>query len=123
MFQMNKKKIIQFLKDNKMTILQVSLTVGAMALLQDVALAASSDAGAFKPITDTTDQVKDFLTGPIPKVIGTAGMAITGASWAFGQEQQVTKKGVAIFTGSAAAVGAPTIIDVATSGAMIASLF
>lgn len=107
-------KVGKFVKDNRRTILALSVLIGASCVLGPDAMAAKEDADdAFKNMVNTMNKFEEFMTGPVPKAIGTIGIGMVGASWAFNIENQITKAGLRLFGGTGAAIGASSLVGLA----------
>ena len=107
-------KFRQFIKKNKVTILQLAVLAAAIGVDSSGVLANSSSTD-FKAITDPLEKFQAAMTGPIPKVIGTAGIGILGISTAMSFENQVTKRAIQMMGGVGAGLGATSLISVAGS--------
>lgn len=106
------------LKENKVTVLQLAVMAAVVGLGSVDALAqtAADSVKGFEAITNPLDKFKDLVTGPVPKVLGTAGIGILGVSTAMSFENQVTKRAIQLMGGVGAGVGATSMISVATDG-------
>ncbi|WP_302359213.1 TrbC/VirB2 family protein [uncultured Mitsuokella sp.] len=124
----NIKKTLAFLKRNKGTFVQMGIIAGTVAIMGDTTYAglASGQGGAFGVIETPLQNFQTFMTGSVPKAIGTIGCGIVGASWAMNIENQMTKAGMRVIGGTAAAMGAGSLIASANSDAngllMLASM-
>lgn len=108
----------KFLKDNRRTLLSLGILFGAACFFGPEAMATSANNDpAFNQIVAPMTKFETFMTGPVPKAIGTIGIGMVGASWAFNIENQITKAGLRLFGGTAAAVGASSLIGI--SGAAL----
>ena len=122
------KKTLAFLKRNKGTFVQMGIIAGTVAIMGNTTYAglASGQGGAFGVIETPLQNFQTFMTGSVPKAIGTIGCGIVGASWAMNIENQMTKAGMRVIGGTAAAMGAGSLIASANNTAsgllMLASL-
>ena len=122
------KKALAFLKRNKGTFVQMGIIAGTVALMGDTTYAGltGTSGSAFSVIETPLQNFQQFMTGSVPKAIGTIGCGIVGASWAMNIENQMTKAGMRVIGGTAAAMGAGSLIASANSDAsgllMLASL-
>lgn len=122
------KKALAFLKRNKGTLVQMGIIAGTVAVMGDTTYAglSASSGTAFSVIETPLQNFQTFMTGSVPKAIGTIGCGIVGASWAMNIENQMTKAGMRVIGGTAAAMGAGSLIASANSSAsgllMLASL-
>ena len=123
-----KNKILACLKHNKSTFVQMGIIAGTVAILGDTTYAGLSGttSTAFGVIETPLANFQSFMTGSVPKAIGTIGCGIVGASWALNIENQMTKAGMRVIGGTAAAMGAGSLIASANNTAsgllMLASL-
>ena len=123
----NIKKALAFLKRNKGTFIQMGIIAGTVAIMGDTTYAGlKAGSGAFGVIETPLQNFQTFMTGSVPKAIGTIGCGIVGASWAMNIENQMTKAGMRVIGGTAAAMGAGSLIASANSDAsgllMLASM-
>ena len=122
------KKTLAFLKRNKGTFVQMGIIAGTVAIMGDTTYAglASGQGGAFGVIETPLQNFQTFMTGSVPKAIGTIGCGSVGASLAMNIENQMTKAGMRVIGGTAAAMGAGSLIASANNTAsgllMLASL-
>lgn len=107
-------KVGNFLKDNRKTIFSMGILFGAACVFGPDAMAANENYdSAFANMYGTMNKFQEFMTGPAPKAIGTIGIGMVGASWAFNIENQITKAGLRLFGGTGAAIGATNLISLA----------
>ena len=103
-----------WLVKHRRTIAAFCVVAGAAAVFGPDVLAAESESVAgFEKLQEPMKKFKDFMVGPVPKAIGTMGIGMVGASWAFNIENQITKAGLRLFGGTAAGLGATSLVGIA----------
>jgi len=117
------KGIKKFVSENKVPMIQLGVMVAIAAVSMDASFA--NDIGdvagenGFSTLTGPMNKMKNFMTGPAPKAIGTIGVGIAGASWALNIENQVTKAGMRLLGGTGAAIGAGSLLGNVTTGILM----
>lgn len=121
------KRALHFLWGHKGTMIQLAIMAGLVLASSDFNVVHASTASgtyggeknmeSFNSLLKPLESVQMLMTGPIPKVVGAAGIGILGLSTAMSFESQVSKRAVQLAGGAAAAMGGASLITVAGSGA------
>ena len=108
MVKINKKAIKKFLKENGFFMAKLAF-MGFVALHADPAL-ASTTGEKFSTITGPLNTVKDTISGPVAKAVGTIGIAGAALATGLNMENQVMKRAIQLTGGTAGAVGAGSLM-------------
>lgn len=84
--------------------------IALVALLPDVALAASAGGGAAMPWTGALQSLLNNLSGPTARIIGALAFVVGGALWAFTRHEEGAKKFGQAIVGIAIMIGAANIV-------------
>ena len=84
--------------------------IALVALLPDVALAASAGGGAAMPWTGPLQSLLNNLSGPTARIIGALAFVVGGALWAFTRHEEGAKKFGQAIVGIAIMIGAANIV-------------
>ena len=113
-----KTKVVNFVKENKWTLVRLGVMAVAAGIVPDVGYAQTATGtttdGGIATLSRPLDNFRQFLTGPMPRAVATIGVAVGGASWAMNVENQITKMAMRIVGGSGVAIGAATFINETT---------
>ena len=87
-----------------------AVLIALVALLPDVALAASTGGGAAMPWTGPLQSLLNNLSGPTARIIGALAFVVGGALWAFTRHEEGAKKFGQAIVGIAIMIGAANIV-------------
>ena len=111
-----KTKVVNFVKENKWTLVRLGVMAVAVGLVPDVSYAQNTSTanGNITTISEPLTRMQNLMTGAVPTAIVTIGAALGGASWAMNIENQVTKMAMRVVGGSSVAIGAAGFINQTT---------
>ena len=112
-----KTKVVNFVKENKWTLVRLGVMAVAVGLVPDVSYAQNTSTanGNITTISEPLTRMQNLMTGAVPTAIVTIGAALGGASWAMNIENQVTKTAVRVVGGGSVALGAAGFISQTTA--------
>ena len=84
--------------------------IALVAILPNVALAASAGGGAAMPWTGPLQSLLNNLSGPTARIIGALAFVVGGALWAFTRHEEGAKKFGQAIVGIAIMIGAANIV-------------
>ena len=115
-FEIYKRKVVKFFKDNRLILARIGLAITAVAIMPDsVTYAQTASASSnISVITEPLTRMETLMSGPVPKAIVTIGAATGAASWALNVENQVTKTAMRVVGGGSVALGAATFVSQTT---------
>ena len=97
-----------------------AIGVGAVTMVPQRLLAASSDAGVAMPWTGPLQSLLDNLSGPTARILGALAFVIGGALWAFTRHEEGARRFGQAIVGIAVMIGAANIVTaLAFSGATL----
>ena len=112
-----KTKVVNFVKENKWTLVRLGVMAVAVGLVPDVSYAQNTSTanGNITTISEPLTRMQNLMTGAVPTAIVTIGAALGGASWAMNIENQVTKTAMRVVGGGSVALGAAGFISQTTA--------
>lgn len=116
MKKVTRKQILQFLKDNRGTFLQMGIMAGVVLLPAVCGASQTYESGAavntgITALNTPLTTLNTAMTGAVPKIGVTIAAAAGGISWALGTEQQVVKYATRVGIGGGIAMSTPSVIN------------
>lgn len=112
-----KTKVVNFVKENKWTLVRLGVMVVAAGIVPDVGYAQNTSTanGQITTISEPLTRVQNLMTGAVPTAIVTIGAAVGGASWALNIDNQIAKTAMRVVGGGSIALGAAGFISQTTA--------
>ena len=113
-----RKKLVKFIKTNKVQFAQLAVMGAIVANGGDHQAFASldgGDTGSFEFITKPFTQLANVITGPMAVAAGSVGAGMLGYSFLSDGGNQVTKKGATVVGGASCAVAGTKVVTAVAS--------